>query len=87
MEISNLIKKQEEELDKLWVDVDFPHYHDHKLFLAKARKETAEAVCDKFIGDEYNGFLEKQNCSVEEVIEMSRIKKNKEIKKQIIESL
>ena len=95
MEISNLIKKQEEYLNlKITAifeqfSVKYPEINIpimQKIILkefSKVRKETAEAVCDKMIGEEcpetpITAFSDGYN---------ARIKEEKEIKKQIIKQI
>lgn len=88
--MKDLIKKQEEELRREFMNHFFGEFSDRKDRLcswwlnkiSKVRKETAEAVCDKMIGEEIYAI-----CREEDDGYNLRIAEEKEIKKQIIESL
>ena len=93
MEISNLIKKQEEELYKILSEdettiEDISQLNSLKKtekkldnFIQKARKEWTIAVCNKMIGKRRKIFFNSDRGYNE------RIKEEKEIKKQIIKEL
>ena len=89
--MKNLIKNQDEEIKKILNNRAFGmRYEDDeelKTFISKVRKETAEEVCDKIIGERHDlisgddfqkGFFDGV---------YHRVKEEKEIKQQILDKL
>ena len=105
--MKDLIKKQDEEFDNLFVGVEddgtFKRMDEANVrnFIAKVRKETAEKVCDKMIGEERDSdesMLSKKCKSrltaFKAVMDFQgdlgynhRIEEEKEIKQQILKEI
>ena len=98
--MKDLIKKQEEEFDNLFVGVEddgtFKRIDEVNIrdFVAKVRKETVEYVCDKMIGttlEERSDFFNFNINKIEKRFFIEgynqKLKKEEEIKKQILKEL
>ncbi len=93
--MKELIKKQEEEFDIIFPSqkgesggLYITMYDTKQLkdFIAKVRKETAEAVCDKMIGKEGNEETPEWFRRARHGYN-TRIEEEKEIKQQILKEI